>query len=88
MLVSDMQKYIQGIVSEGLDDMPGMFVVSRQFGGSDTSKGYPFNDAYDITNIDPRYPIERLTVYSGWVVDGIEYVVPHCSVCDHDQNMC
>ena len=72
-LIADMQVYIRGITSAGLGiSVSTVHIMSPQFGGSDTSRGSVFNDANDIGNIDPQRPIERITVHSGWVVDGLE----------------
>ncbi|KAB5587909.1 hypothetical protein CTheo_8649 [Ceratobasidium theobromae] len=46
------------------------YVVSAQFGGSDTTRGAPFNDARP--DLDVQRPIFSVAITSGWVIDGIQ----------------
>jgi len=48
----------------------GGYSVSRQFGGSDISRGATFNDSN--LGLDPQRPIVNLTIISGWVIDGFK----------------
>ncbi|KAB5587988.1 hypothetical protein CTheo_8570 [Ceratobasidium theobromae] len=45
------------------------YTVSRQFGGSDTTRGSLFNDA--TLGLDVQRPIVSVAIASGWVIDGI-----------------